>query len=96
MMSDCLQLITGTNVAKGVVYNVAKFIYLADALDDIDEDYKAKRYNVFLANLPYEGRERFIKDNYERLSFILRQRLTGRYKVWAKSNLLGATIYCAT
>lgn len=47
MMSDCLQLITGTNVAKGVVYNVAKFIYLADALDDIDEDYKAKRYNVF-------------------------------------------------
>ena len=70
MMSDCLQLITGTNVAKGVVYNVAKFIYLADALDDIDEDYKAKRYNVFLANLPYEGRERFIKDNYERLSFI--------------------------
>ncbi len=54
-----------------LVYNIGKFVYLVDALDDIDEDYKAKRYNPFLAELPYERRDKFFADNSEFIEFIL-------------------------
>ena len=71
MMADCLREVTGSSSGRGVVYNVAKFIYLADALDDVDEDHRAKRYNVFLSNFAYDNdRQRFISENYDRLSFI--------------------------
>lgn len=33
-------------------YNIGKFVYLADALDDIDSDAKKKNYNPFLAKYP--------------------------------------------
>ena len=59
------------NILK-LCYNVGKFVYLADALDDIDEDYKNKRYNPFLANFgAYEGRKEFIEKNKQELTFIL-------------------------
>lgn len=54
-----------------LIYNIGKFVYLADALDDIDEDFKAKRYNPFLVDTPYNGREEFFNENKENLSFIL-------------------------
>ena len=34
---------------RKLCYNVGKFVYLADALDDIEEDHAAKRYNPVLA-----------------------------------------------
>lgn len=33
-------------------YNIGKFVYLADALDDIDKDVKKKNYNPFAAAYP--------------------------------------------
>lgn len=41
---------------RGLCYNIGKFVYLADALDDITDDFKHKRYNPFLAAY---GRESF-------------------------------------
>lgn len=56
----------------GLCYNVGKLVYLMDALDDIDEDYKKKRYNPLLAEFGnYRGRQQFIEDNRDDLSFIL-------------------------
>lgn len=54
-----------------LIYNIGKFVYLVDALDDIDDDYKAKRYNPFLAELSYNGRERFFAENAEFIGFVL-------------------------
>lgn len=34
---------------RALCYNIGKFVYLADALDDLDEDFAAKRYNPVLA-----------------------------------------------
>jgi len=46
------------------LYHIGKWTYLADALDDLDEDYKKRLYNPFLAAYKnYAGREQFIKDN---------------------------------
>lgn len=57
---------------KGFCYNLGKFVYLADALDDISEDFKKRRYNVFLKAFGgYENRKQFISDNLSELEFCL-------------------------
>lgn len=55
-----------------LLYNVGKFVYLADALDDVDEDHKKKRYNPLLAALGnFTSRKQFIADNRDSLTFML-------------------------
>ena len=67
-------LLTGStdgNLGK-LLYNVGKFVYLADALDDIDEDHRKKRYNPLLAAYGgYTNRKQFIEDNKSDLTFLL-------------------------
>ncbi len=74
MMSEIAAFMLGDKASDDslkLVYNIGKFVYLVDALDDIDEDCRAKRYNPFLAILPYEKREKFFEDNKEFIQFIL-------------------------
>jgi len=53
-----------------LAYNVGKFVYLADALDDVDEDHESGNYNpLLLAYGNYENREQFIRDNRKDLEF---------------------------
>ena len=57
---------------EGVMYNVGKFVYLTDALDDVEEDFKKKRYNPLLKEFGnFTTREKFIADNYDDLCFML-------------------------
>lgn len=74
MMSDVAAEILkdkATDDSLKLFYNIGKLVYMLDALDDIDEDHKAKRYNPFLAVLPYENRAKFFEDNREYLEFML-------------------------
>ncbi|MDR0426255.1 MAG: DUF5685 family protein [Clostridiales bacterium] len=53
-------------------YNLGKFVYLIDALDDIDEDAKSGNYNPFLKRFGnYQNRRQFLTDNAPALDFIL-------------------------
>ena len=53
-------------------YNVGKFVYLSDALDDIDEDVQKNRYNPLLAHFKnYTTRTEFIQKNHAALTFML-------------------------
>ncbi|MDE7405699.1 MAG: hypothetical protein K2M89_02350 [Clostridiales bacterium] len=55
---------------KGLCYNIGKFVYLADALDDITEDSKHKRYNPFLAAYGnFTNRKGFIAEHKDKLEF---------------------------
>lgn len=58
---------------RGLCYNIGKFVYLTDALDDIDEDAKKKNYNPFLiAYGDYEGnRKAFYEKHESDLTFML-------------------------
>lgn len=59
------------NILK-LCYNVGKFVYLADALDDIDEDFKKKNYNPFLAKYDdFKSRQEFFIQHKEELEFLL-------------------------
>lgn len=56
---------------KGLCYNIGKFVYLADALDDIDDDFKKKRFNPFLRAYPdFRSRKAFIEAHKADLEFI--------------------------
>ncbi len=56
-----------------VCYNIGKFVYIADALDDLEEDSKAGRYNPFLAvwdDFGKGGRAAYIAAHAEELKFM--------------------------
>ena len=60
-----------TDAACSLAYNIGKFVYVADALDDIDEDFASGNYNPFLAAFGnYTDRVKFINDNRAELEFI--------------------------
>jgi hypothetical protein len=52
-------------------YNVGKFIYLIDALDDVGDDAKSGSYNPFLVGKTFENRKKFFADNAQEISFVL-------------------------
>lgn len=56
---------------KGLCYNIGKFVYLADALDDITDDRKHKRYNPFIAAYGFKDgtRKDFIAAHRAELEF---------------------------
>ncbi|MBR2967347.1 MAG: hypothetical protein IKC35_01035 [Clostridia bacterium] len=77
MMQDLVTLLIGDKADENSVrlaYNIGKYVYLMDALDDIDEDFKAKRYNPFLAltiSENFKSRQQFFNDNRQFIEFAL-------------------------
>lgn len=69
-LSDAILGVQTDDKFKGLCYNIGKFIYLADALDDIDDDFKRGRYNPFLATFgEFKGRIMFIRAHRAELEF---------------------------
>ena len=65
---------------KSLCYNVGKFVYLADALDDIADDRKHKRYNPFLAAFgEFKDRKSFIAEHKQELELCFNM-VCGRIK----------------
>ena len=58
---------------RGLCYNIGKFVYVIDALDDVDDDTKKKNYNPFLLMYgDYDGkRADFYEKHRDDLTFIL-------------------------
>lgn len=74
LLKNLFLLILGdkaTDAACSLAYNIGKFVYIADALDDVDEDFDSGNYNPFLAAFgKYTDRVKFINDNRAELEFI--------------------------
>ncbi|MEG1509274.1 MAG: DUF5685 family protein [Clostridia bacterium] len=60
-----------TESIKVFMYNIGKWIYLVDAIDDIAQDFKDKSYNVFLVDYNFISKEQFLQDKKETLELIL-------------------------
>ena len=56
---------------SNLLYNLGKWIYLADAIDDIDDDFKQKMYNVFLCNYEYKDKQTFLEEKKDTLEFVM-------------------------
>ena len=54
-----------------ICYNLGKWIYLIDALDDFDKDKKKNSYNVFILNYPdSESKKDLLEKNGKDLTFV--------------------------
>ena len=56
---------------KNLMYNLGKWVYICDAVDDVDDDFKKKGYNVFLQNYDYKDKATFLQDKQEVLEYVL-------------------------
>lgn len=68
---------------EGLFYDLGKWVYLADALDDYDKDVKKNRYNVLALGFKDKSKAEAVKNNAEELNFVfdslfadMRERLT--------------------
>lgn len=52
-------------------YHLGRFVYILDAIDDVESDFKKEEYNPFLVGYHYESREKFDCDRGEEIKFIL-------------------------
>ena len=68
----CNYVVDGKGDANflALCYNIGKFVYIADALDDIGDDAKGGNYNPFLVGCEYNGRKEFIAQNRDELKFL--------------------------
>lgn len=61
-----------TDAIGDLMYSIGKWVYIIDAIDDIDKDYKSKEYNMFLVNYDYKDKETFLKDKHDELDFLIK------------------------
>lgn len=73
MMSEVMSVLLGdkcTENVKQLAYELGKWIYLIDALDDFDKDKKKNNFNVFInADKSISSKQEFIAKNKEQLIF---------------------------
>ncbi len=63
MMNDIVKQLTGdeyTPELGELSYNLGKWIYLIDAIDDYDKDLKKKSFNVFVNAFKYENKQKLL------------------------------------
>ncbi|MCH5351438.1 MAG: hypothetical protein J1F39_05685 [Clostridiales bacterium] len=73
MMAKISEVIIGERIddnLKGLCYNIGKFVYFADAIDDLEDDFRKKRYNPFIAALgEFKSRADFMEKNKDAVEF---------------------------
>lgn len=56
---------------RDLMYNLGKWVYCADAIDDADDDFKKGKYNPFLQGYEYKDKAAFLEDNKQKLEFVM-------------------------
>ena len=59
-----------TPETEALFYDIGKWVYLIDALDDYDKDVKKHRYNVLFNAFGAESKEKMVGENLEEFTFL--------------------------
>lgn len=74
LMVDVVKVLMGdlfTEPIKEISYNLGKWIYLIDALDDFNKDKKKGNFNVFINKYPFvKDKEQLIKEKQQDLIYV--------------------------
>lgn len=87
MMKNIAQIIINKNdpVIDTFSYNFGKWIYLIDAVDDLEKDFKEKQFNPYLVAFKnYRTREQFLADNRSEIDFSLNSTINEIKSSYAK------------
>ena len=55
-----------------MMYALGKWVYIVDAIDDIDTDHKEKKFNLFLVQYDYIDKKTFLIEKHDELEFVLK------------------------
>lgn len=69
-LSDWFLQDKANEFTRGLFYGLGKWVYLIDALDDYEKDFKKKRYNPFVLTYGGGTRKELIEKNGEDISFL--------------------------
>lgn len=69
-LSDYFLKDKATVATGGLFYELGKWVYLIDALDDYDKDKKKRRYNPFVLSYGSAGKEELLKTHGKEVRFI--------------------------
>ena len=74
MMRGIMQSVLGEFYTQAIGefwYNLGRWVYIMDAIDDIDSDFKKKRYNPLLIGYNYKDKPLFLSERAEDLALLL-------------------------
>lgn len=69
-LSDYFLKDKATEATAGLFYELGKWVYLIDALDDYDKDKKKKQYNPFVLSYGSASKEELLKENGKEVRFL--------------------------
>ena len=55
-----------------MMYALGKWVYLVDAIDDVDDDHKGNKFNLFLVQYDYIDKKTFLMEKHNELEFVLK------------------------
>lgn len=74
MMREAIKAILGdeyTVPIGGLIYNIARFVYIMDAVDDVGDDHSKSEFNPYLIGYKYTDRVTFNADKGKDVEFLL-------------------------
>lgn len=80
MMKECTRLILKddyTDAVGEMMYYVSKWIYFADAIDDVEEDAKRGEYNCMLVGYDFKDKATFLAERKDVVEFALEDSYRG-------------------
>lgn len=90
MMKECTRLILGDDYQEAIgemMYCLGKWVYFADAIDDVEEDAKKGEYNCMLVGYDFKDRATFLADRKDMITFALEDSYRGVNEAFDKVEL---------
>ncbi len=56
---------------ENMFYYLGKWVYIIDAVDDVEKDFKNKEFNPFFVGYNYQNQDKFFEDKGKELEFLL-------------------------
>ena len=61
-----------TSYIEDMFYFLGKWVYIIDAVDDTENDFKNKEFNPFFVGYEYQNQDKFFEDRGKELEFLLK------------------------
>lgn len=61
-----------TSYIEDMFYFLGKWVYIIDAVDDTENDFKNKEFNPFFVGYDYQNQDKFFEDRGKELEFLLK------------------------
>ncbi len=75
MLSRAVNVVLGDKSSKDIedmFYYLGKWVYIIDAVDDTEKDFKNKEFNPFFVGYNYQNKDKFFEERGKELEFLLK------------------------